>query len=222
MPSLLFILALGFFLGVKHSFEADHIIAVSTIASDQKNPFKAALVGTFWGIGHTTTLLIIGILVLLLKISIPQKVSISLEGLVGIMLIILGVRALIKAKSFHIHKHEHRKKVHEHFHLEDQQVKHSHHMPFLVGFVHGVAGSGALMLLVLSTIPSIMVGLYYILVFGLGSIIGMSMMSFIIGVPFLYSKNRLPKLENYLRIGAGILSIFFGIYVIFEVSLGLF
>lgn len=222
MPSLLFTLVLGFFLGIKHSFEADHVIAVSTIASEQKNPFKASLVGIFWGIGHTTTLFISGIIVLLLKISIPEKISMSLEGLVGIMLIILGTRVLIKTKSFHSHKHEHEEKVHDHLHVDEKKTEHKHHVPFFVGFVHGIAGSGAMMLLVLSTIPTVLEGLYYILIFGLGSILGMSIMSFVIGIPFLYSKNKLPKLENSLRFGAGILSVLFGLFVIYQVGLGLF
>lgn len=191
MPSLLFTLILGFMLGIKHAFEADHVIAVSTIVSEQRNPFKAALIGTFWGLGHTTTLFIIGIIVLLLKLSIPEKLSLLLEGLVGIMLIILGIRVIIKNNLLHTHKH---------------------HVSFLVGLIHGVAGSGVLMLLVLSTISSLLEGLYYILLFGLGSVLGMSTMSFIIGVPFLYSASKFPKLEKYLRFGAGVLSILFGCF----------
>lgn len=201
MPSLLFTLVLGFILGIKHAFEADHIIAVSTIASEQKNSFKAALMGIFWGIGHTTTLFIVGFLVLILKISIPQSLSLILEGLVGVMLIVLGIKVFVNFQSTHSPNHK---------------------MPFLVGVVHGLAGSGALMLLVLSTIANVLDGLFYILVFGVGSLLGMSIMSFIISIPILYAKNQLPKLENYLCIGAGVLSILFGAFVIYEVVLGLF
>lgn len=219
MSTLLFTLFLGFILGIKHAFEADHVIAVSTIVSQQKNPFKASLVGTFWGIGHTTTLFIIGIIVLLLKISIPQKLSVSLEGLVGVMLVILGIRALRKARILlHTHKHEHGEIIHEHLH-EEVKSAHRHHVSFFVGFVHGVAGSGVLMLLVLSTIHTLLEGVYYILLFGLGSTFGMSAMSFLIGLPFSYlskpsSSNKFPKVEMYLRIIAGILSIGFGLFTI--------
>lgn len=201
MTGILFTLALGFILGIKHAFEADHIIAVSTIVSAHKNPFKASLIGVFWGIGHTTTLFIIGFSVLLLKLSIPQNLSLILEGLVGVMLIILGIKVLVKPESTY---------------------SHSHKMPFLVGVIHGLAGSGALMLLVLSTIPSVLESLYYIVIFGLGSILGMSLMSFIISAPFLYTKSKMPEMERYLRLAAGVLSIIFGLFVIFSLSLGLF
>lgn len=217
MPSLLFTLFLGFLLGLKHAFEPDHVIAVSTITAEQKNPLKAVLVGTFWGLGHTTTLFIIGIIVLLLRVSIPEKLSLSLEGLVGLMLIILGLRVLRQNESLHSHKHQHDKKEHQHYHLAGKKGYHRHHISFMVGLIHGIAGSGALMLLVLSTITSLLEGLYYILIFGLGSSLGMSLMSFIIGVPFIYTKNKLPKLENYLKIGAGVLSVIFGVIVSYEV-----
>ncbi len=216
MSNLLFTLILGFVLGIKHSFEADHIIAISTIVSEHKNPFKALFVGTFWGIGHTTALLVIGITVLLLKLTIPVQLSISLEGLVGIMLVILGARVLIRNRQLHSHAHEHGGLTHQHFHYKEKQSNHKHHLPFLVGLIHGTAGSGILMLLVLSTVSNVVEGLYYILLFGLGSIVGMSIMSFIIGVPFLFSASKLAKFETYFRYGAGILSILFGLFITVE------
>lgn len=227
MPNLLFTLALGFILGIKHSFEADHIIAISTIVSEHKNPFKAALIGTFWGIGHTTTIFIIGIAILLLKLTIPAKLSISLEGLAGVLLVMLGVRVLIRNRQLHTHTHTHEDITHNHLHYQEKQNAHKHHLPFLMGLIHGIAGSGVLMLLVLSTVANIFEGLYYILLFGFGSIVGMSTMSFIIGVPFFFFKgkkssvssaNRLPRVEMYFRYGAGILSILFGLFIIFETS----
>lgn len=201
MPSLFFTLILGFILGIKHAFEPDHVIAISTIVTDQKNPLKAALVGTFWGLGHTTTLFITGVLVLLLKLSIPEKVSLTFEFFVGVMLIILGARAIQRGKVIlHTHKHE------------------KHHTSFLIGTVHGLAGSGALMLLVLTTIPSLSQGLYYILLFGLGSVVGMSAMSFLLGLPFLFSTAKFPQIEKYLRLVAGTLSIFFGLFWIYQIG----
>lgn len=192
----MFSLVLGFILGVKHAFEADHVVAVSTIVSELKSPFKAAVVGAFWGIGHTTTLFLVGIVVLLLRVSIPQNLSLSLEGLVGVMLIILGIR-IFNNKSLINYK--------------------SHHVPFLVGLVHGLAGSGVLMILVLSTIPTLMVGLFYILLFGVGSIMGMSLVSFLIGIPFSYSSSKFPKIEKNLRLLSGFFSILFGLIIIAEV-----
>lgn len=197
MPSIFFTLVLGLILGIKHAFEPDHIIAVSTIVVGQKNPFKSALVGTFWGLGHTTSLFITGILVLLLKLSIPQNLSSFFELFVGIMLVILGVRA-IRQKRLTLNSHR------------------KHHTSFLIGTVHGLAGSGALMLLVLSTIPSLSQGLYYILLFGVGSTLGMSTMSFLVGLPFIFSASKFPELEKYLRLIAGTLSILFGLFWMYE------
>ncbi|OGE32157.1 hypothetical protein A3C59_00325 [Candidatus Daviesbacteria bacterium RIFCSPHIGHO2_02_FULL_36_13] len=200
MPPLLFTLFLGLLLGIKHAFEADHVLAVSTIASGQKNPFKAAVVGAFWGIGHTTTLFIIGIMVLLLRISIPESLGLLLEGLAGVMLIILGIRVFKNKSSVNYHKHT---------------------TPFLIGLIHGLAGSGVLMILVLSTITELITGLYYILLFGIGSIIGMSLMSFLIGIPFSYSSSRFPKIETNLRLISGSLSIIFGLVIIYQIILDL-
>lgn len=200
MSSVFFTLILGFILGIKHAFEPDHMIAVSTIVADQKNPLKAALVGTFWGLGHTSSLFIIGFAVLLLKLSIPEKLSMSFELFVGIMLVILGVRAIRQRK---VTLNTHRK----------------HHTSFLIGTVHGLAGSGALMLLVLATIPSLTQGLYYILLFGFGSTLGMSAMSFLLGLPFIFSAGKFPQLEKYLRLIAGTLSILFGLFWIYETGI---
>lgn len=199
MPSVFFTLILGFILGIKHAFEADHIIAISTIVTEQKNPIKAALVGTFWGLGHTTTLFIIGVLVLLLKLSIPENISLIFELFVGVMLVILGVRAI---KQGRIILHAHRK----------------HHTSFLIGIVHGLAGSGALMILVLSTISSLAQGLYYILLFGLGSTLGMSAMSFLVSLPFIFSASKFPQMEKYLRLIAGTLSILFGLLMVYYIA----
>jgi len=214
MPSVFFTLILGFVLGIKHAFEPDHLIAVSTIVVGQKNPFKSALVGTFWGLGHTTTLLLTGVLVLLLKLSIPPSLSLTFELLVGVMLIILGVRVIVRTRSIlHTHQHQHDDLNHQHLHFHEAKSTHrKHHTSFLIGTVHGLAGSGALMLLVLSTIPSLISGIYYILLFGLGSVAGMTIMSFLLGLPFLFSAAKFPEVEKYLRFFAGALSILFGLF----------
>lgn len=214
MSNLFFSLVLGFTLGIKHAFEPDHVIAVSTIVNENKEPFKAIIMGMVWGLGHTTILLAVGILVLVLRIYVPQNLSLIFELIVGIMLILLGFRAVIGGKiKLHVHKHKHGKLLHEHLH-EVEEPRHIHHIPFAIGLVHGLAGSGVLMLLVLSTITTFLEGVYYILLFGLGSTLGMTLMSFLIGLPFSYSTNKFPKVEKYLRMAAGVLSILFGLFTI--------
>jgi len=216
IPLLIF----GFLLGIKHAFDADHVVAVSTMISEFKNPLRASLVGAFWGFGHTTTLFVVGLMVLLLKISIAENISLFFELLVGFMLILLGIRAIWQRNiNFHEHVHQHKNSVHSHLHFHTLTKHfHRHHKSFLIGTVHGLAGSGALMILVLTTLHSFLEGIYYILIFGIGSIIGMSLISIVIGFPLIYSSQKFPKAEKYLRIITGFCSVIFGIIVIYEIG----
>lgn len=214
MINIFYTFGFGLLLGIKHAFEADHLIAISTMLTEQKNPYRAALIGTFWGIGHTTTLFIVGLFVLLLRLSIPPLVAERLEIFVGIMLIILGIQAIIKKVTIHKHNHTHGNIVHSHQH-EDHF--HRHRKSFLIGIVHGLAGSGALMVLVISLIQSIWQGIIYILLFGLGSIISMTLMSLIIGIPFFKSFTKFNQAEYYLRVLMGTISIIFGTSIIVTV-----
>lgn len=218
MTTPLFTLLFGLFLGIKHAFEADHMIAVTTMVTEQKDPKKAALIGTFWGIGHTTSLFVIGVFVLFLRINIPEKVSLTFELLIGFMLIFLGLRSILQSKRIHEHEHTHGDQAHSHLHSSHHPHRH-HHRSFLIGSLHGLAGSGALMLLVLATIKNIQQGIFYILIFGFGSIVGMTIMSFIVGLPFIFSSNKFNNVEKWLRIGAGLLSLLFGIYMIYEIGI---
>ncbi|MBI4078957.1 MAG: sulfite exporter TauE/SafE family protein [Candidatus Levybacteria bacterium] len=216
MDKSVFTLVFGFLLGVKHAFETDHIIAVSNILAEQKSSLKAALVGTFWGIGHTTTIFVIGVFVLLLRISITAEISNLLEFGVGIMLVFIGIQNIVQGRvMFHTHPHTHEGKSHTHAHPHvREKTLHAHHKSFIIGIIHGLAGSGALMLLVLSTISSPLQGMYYIAVFGIGSILGMTISSFILGTPFVYGVNKFPNIEKYIRITAGTVSLLFGIFLL--------
>ncbi|OGG03661.1 hypothetical protein A2W14_04060 [Candidatus Gottesmanbacteria bacterium RBG_16_37_8] len=213
------VLLLGFALGIKHAFDTDHVVAVSTLVLAHKNPWRSALLGAFWGLGHTTTLFLTGFTVLLFKISIPVKAGLFLELLVGVMLIILGVLTLIKKRgSYHAHEHKHGHNIHAHFHEEHEFKKsHSHKKSYTIGIVHGLAGSGALMLLVLSTVKSTVQGLYYILIFGIGSIGAMTIISFTLSLPYLLAFKKFPGLIKYVNNLAGILSLIFGMGIIYEI-----
>src|SRR3990170_3695862 len=135
------ILALGFVLGIKHAFDPDHIVAVSTIIKDNRQPIKAALIGIFWGIGHTFSLLLTGLLVLLLKINIPPEISLFLEMTVGVMLVFLGFKSVFaREKSGHTHFHLHGKSHHAHSHDHNLSHHHSHRRSFWIGIIHGLAG----------------------------------------------------------------------------------
>jgi sulfite exporter TauE/SafE len=233
--SLLAAFSLGLLLGIQHALDPDHLIAVSTIVSEHKNFKWASLIGAFWGLGHTTTLFIVGLLVIGLRVSIPPRLGEGLEFLVALMLVILGINVLRKAfgaERVHLHTHSHSPETHTHFHVHDnprQDHAHPHpfkamRRPFIVGMVHGLAGSAALMLLVLSTIESPVGGLIYIVIFGLGSVGGMLLLSGIISLPFILTAQRFSVMNRWIRVFAGVASVTFGIYLGWEIGsqLGLF
>ena len=229
------ILGLGLVYGLKHATEADHIVAVSTIVSEHRRLVRAALVGALWGLGHTVSLVIVGVIVLALKVAIPAVIAGWLEFGVAIMIIILGLmasrRALKCRSTFHAHRHEHGLLLHSHFHFHETEVNHansdshSHEVlrlglkPAIVGAVHGLAGSAALTLLVLTQIESPLLGLLYLVVFGIGSILGMLIMSGLVGLPFVLSSSSVGRVHYQLQLLAGILSIVFGIWYGYETGL---
>lgn len=218
------ILALGLLYGLLHALDADHIAAVSTIVSKQKRISAATFTGLSWGIGHTFTLLIVGLLIILFKINIPEKIALSLEFLVGAMIVFLGASVIynLLSEKKHLHVHTHDGMEHTHIHSHNILKDHKHyHKPFFIGIIHGLAGSAALMLLVLSTIDTLSTGLLYILIFGIGSMIGMSVVGTIISLPFVLTKT-FENLNKYLRYAAGTFSIAFGIYIMIQVGTTLF
>jgi sulfite exporter TauE/SafE len=218
------VLAIGFALGLQHATEADHLAAVSTIVSEKKNLLTASIVGGLWGVGHTISLFAVGVLVIFLKLQISESVEAKLEACVGAMLVILGLNALRRlftASKVHVHSHEHdgREHIHIHTHNSEQATGPHHRLSFrsvVIGMVHGLAGSAALMLLVVPTIKSEAVALLYILIFGIGSIGGMMAMSFLIGLPFHFTANRFDILNRGIRLIAGIFSLGLGASIVYE------
>ena len=227
--SLFAAFGLGLLLGIQHALDPDHLIAVSTIVSEQRNFKWASLIGAFWGLGHTTTLFIVGMLVIGLRVTIPPRLGSGLELLVALMLVILGVNVLRKsfgAEQVHLHTHSHNPETHTHFHVhENPKQDHGHghpfkamRRPFIVGMVHGLAGSAALMLLVLSTIQSLFGGLLYIVIFGLGSVGGMLLLSGIISLPFILTAQRFSLMNRWIRVIAGVASVGFGLFLGWEIG----
>ena len=218
------VLALGFVLGLRHATEADHLAAVSAIVSEKKNIFTASIVGGLWGIGHTISLFLVGLIVIFLKLQISESVESKLEGIVGIMLVLLGLNAiykLAKSDTAHSHAHSHGDITHTHPHTHDEaEAEEPHHRlsprSVLVGMVHGLAGSAALMLMIVPLIPSAFVALLYIVIFGVGSIAGMMAMSLLIGLPFHFTASRFRFLNAGIRVAAGLFSLILGISIIYE------
>lgn len=222
--SAIAVLLIGFLFGLYHAIEADHLAAVSAIVSEHKNLFSASIVGGFWGLGHTISLFVVGAVVVILKYRISESTAGILEGVVGIMLVLLGLNAIRKifsAEQIHAHKHEHHGHKHVHVHLHEKDEAGSSHHRFaprsiLVGMIHGLAGSAGLMLLVLPTIPSPATALLYIAIFGMGSIAGMMLMSLFIGLPLYFTAGRFSMINRAIRFAAGAFSLVWGSLLIHE------
>jgi hypothetical protein len=218
------VLAYGFVLGLKHAVEADHLAAVSTIVSERKSLLSSSLVGGLWGLGHTISLLIAGVAVILLNFHISARIETALEFCVGLMLIALGFNALRKLRRgghLHFHIHKHGGKLHTHPHLHEASTRletqppHHHALsprPLLIGMMHGLAGSAALMLMVIPTIHAPAIALVYVAIFGVGSIGGMMLMSLLVGLPVLFTAARFARVNLLLR----------GLAAVFSLCLGLF
>ena len=229
-------LGLGFILGLKHATEADHLAAVSTIVSEKRSIWQSATVGILWGTGHTLSLLAAGIVVIAFGVVIPERVANLLELGVALMIIFLGTRLLYvvlrKRQTVHVHQHTHGGKPHTHLHFHDKRHEHlpvtahdeAHSgmygwRPVIVGIVHGLAGSAALTLLVLSEVVrngTAVLGFVYLLVFGLGSIGGMLLMSMLIGLPISVGFGFFQRALLPMRVLAGVLSTSFGIFYAFR------
>lgn len=216
--ALISLIGLGFVIGVKHAIEADHVIAVSTIVTRTRNIFSSLWLGGLWGLGHTVTLFVAGLIVLLLKVSIPESVSLTFEFIVGVVLVILGIdvmRKLLTSKG-HLHVHQHGDILHSHYHEHPVDNHYHKHRSFVVGLIHGMAGSGALVLLVLATVEAVWQGLLFISVFGIGSLVGMMLVSTLISLPLILPK-KVTAWQTRIQWIAGVLSVFFGGFVMFSI-----
>lgn len=235
---VLAVLSFGLILGMKHATEVDHVIAVSNIVSEHRKLTKVVLVGGLWGLGHTLTLVLVGFFVLLLGISIPERTSQYLELCVGLMIIGLSLTALTRVirgrNKLHAHVHSHDDTTHTHLHFHESATQHddssfhNHQVrriglkPLLVGAVHGLAGSAALTLLVLTQVRSVVIGLGYLLVFGLGSVVGMMAVSTVIGLPFAISARRLTNVSVSLQLAAGLIGVCFGCWYAYSAGITAF
>jgi High-affinity nickel-transport protein len=207
MTTLLSILLLGFFLGMRHATDADHVIAITTIVSRQRNVGGAALTGIFWGIGHTVTLFIVGGAIILFGLIIPERIGLSFEFCVALMLIFLGVLNLRVIKQGR----------HDHDEIGGPPVR-LELRPIVIGVVHGLAGSAAIALLVLPIIRDPVWALAYLLIFGIGTIAGMMLITAAIAAPITYSANRFQFLNRYVGATAGMMSVAFGLFLVYQIG----
>jgi len=233
------ILLMGFLLVMRHALESDHVAAVASLVTRSPSARESIRLGSMWGLGHTITLFVFGAAVMLLGHMIPERMALMLEFAVGIMLVMLGIDVIRRFMRERMHFHAHRHAdgtlhYHAHTHTSEEahalsshhDIAHEHQHPdsfpvraLLVGIMHGMAGSAALIILTLQTVQSFGMGLLYITLFGLGSIGGMAVLSMAIMLPLRHSARRYAGLHQYLQFGIGAATIILGASLIFEIGI---
>lgn len=258
MISFLSIIAIGFFLGMRHATDPDHVIAVTTIVSKQNKIGRAALTGIFWGIGHTLTILAVGSAIILFGLVIPARIGLSMEFSVALMLVVLGAMNIVAfvrssrsvakiqsvAATVHSHPHSHGDYIHSHPHSHAPE-SHPHSpektpvakldkmlrrfrtysliRPLIIGVVHGLSGSAAVALLVVPIIRDPKWSIAYLLVFGVGTIVGMMLITMTIASAFHLVRGG-QKFFQRLAFASGLLSLCFGLFIAYQICIvnGLF
>jgi sulfite exporter TauE/SafE len=199
--SILSILGLGLLLGLRHSLDADHLIAVSTIATRTKSSLKAGVTGAFWGIGHSVTILLIGAIVLLIKVPIPEQLDSLFGWIVALLLIFLGLKTIRVSRNLNT------------LFQDKSSLKKYHSRSFFIGLIHGLAGSAALLLLILNKVDDVATGMLFLTLFGIGSIIGMFLCAMMFSIPIRVAKTE--KIQKGVLFTIGLLSTCFGISLFF-------
>jgi high-affinity nickel permease len=215
--TLFSILALGFFLGMRHATDSDHVIAVTTIVSRARSARAALWVGALWGLGHTATILTVGGSIVLFGWVIPPRLGLSMEMSVAIMLIVLGAMNLSGALSrikqvAHGHAHENADEADSH-----PQARGAWR-PLAIGVVHGLAGSAAVALLVLTTIKSAGMALVYLAIFGAGTLAGMMLLTLAMALPISAFSRRFDNVEQLMARVTGLVSIAFGLFLAYRIG----
>ena len=253
------LILLGLTLGMRHATDPDHVIAVTAILTRERRFVAAIRIGVAWGLGHSATVLAVGIAIIFLKIKVPTRLGLTLEFAVALVLILLGVEAAretlaIVAKKLrfaatpeisltvhsHRHSHQHHGRLHSHEHVHVHSMldngfdEHAHVIPagmaatlsprsmsksFMVGLVHGLAGSAAIALLVTAAIPSPWWATLYMLIFCVGVVIGMILITTAVGAPFVFAAQRLEGIHKRLGLAAGWLSFGFGMFLAYQIGI---
>lgn len=211
---------LGFVVGLRHAMDADHVAAVGAIVARERNLRGAALVGAAWGLGHTLSLLTLGGAIIAFGLVVPRRVGLLLELGVGVMLLGLGMWNLVSRSRAHAHAHVHPS--------EGERAAPSSMRralrPLVVGGVHGLAGSAAAALVVVAAAGSASWGLAYLLVFGIGTMLGMVALTTALALPMGRALQRFRQAESWMRIASGALSFGVGALVVYQIGIrdGLF
>jgi hypothetical protein len=201
-------MALGFFLGIRHATDSDHVVAVTTILAREKRVSVAARIGALWGVGHTFTILLVGGAIILFGIVIPPRLGLTMEFSVAMMLVLLGglnLTGVFGAPSSHSHISVAAR-------------------PVAIGVVHGLAGSAAIALMVLAAVHTALAALAYLTIFSLGTVIGMMLMTSALAFPIVATQSRFAGVDHWIARGTGVVSVLFGLFMAYQVGIhdGLF
>jgi high-affinity nickel-transport protein len=216
MTTAVSVLVLGFLLGMRHATDPDHVVAVTTIVARQRRLWASAIVGAWWGLGHTVTIFLVGGAIIALHLVVPARIGLAMECAVALMLIALGVATLKSALA---------RPGHPAAAAPLPGVDQIGPLrPLLVGIVHGLAGSAAAALLILATISDARWAAAYLAVFGLGTVAGMMALTTLLGLPFLYTATRFAHVHVLLARITGLASVALGLLLAyrFVVTGGLF
>ena len=229
------LLMLGFLLGMRHALDSDHVAAVASLATRSHSVSDSMRQGAVWGVGHTLALFVFGSMVLLMDGLMPERLAAGLEFAVGLMLVLLGIDVLRRVVRdrihFHVHTHDNgTRHLHAHSHAgeEGHALVHRHRHPardafplraLCVGLMHGMAGSAALILVTLQAVDSAWTGLFYIALFGIGSIAGMTALSVVIAVPLRYTAAGLTGLHHGLQVLVGTVTLALGGMMVYEIGI---
>ncbi len=243
MVSFIGILILGFFLGMRHATDPDHVVAVMTIVTKQRGVAKAGVIGALWGMGHTLTIFLVGAAIILLKVAIPPRLGLSMEFAVGLMMILLGVLNLTGVLGWLQRICIPSLRTFEAVPAEATTVQETtgamasstgswleRHLrelglynalrPLVIGTVHGLAGSAAVAILVMTTIADPWWAIAYLLLFGLGTVAGMAAMTTAMAFPIVYTGCKMSRWSQALTVGSGLLSVAFGMFISFQIGIG--
>lgn len=226
--SFALLLGAAFVLGVRHALDPDHLVAVSTLVAEERRLWPAARLGLWWGAGHLVPIAAVGLPLVALRVRLPEAWEHTVDLGVGVLLVALGLRTLwaLRRERVHFHVHEHDGRAHPHFHTHLGGPDHAHahtservrgRISFLVGVVHGLAGSGAAAVVAMTAATSLAAGVAYLLAFGVGTWAGMFLTSLCIAAPTLAAVSRWERLYQIVRASAGLASVAVGVGMWLEI-----
>lgn len=198
MLSALGLAFFGLLLGIRHAVDPDHVVAVTAIATGERSVRRATRIGVMWGVGHTVTILAVGGAIIVFRIVIPPRLGLAFEFVVGLVLIVLGLANLLSRSP--------------------DAPKRGSARPLVVGMVHGLAGSAAVALLALAAVRDPRWALAYLVLFGVGTIVGMMVVTTAIAVPATLAAGRMGSIRRYLVLASGAASVIFGVLIALELA----